>query len=231
MSEKLRMLFVEDDALISSGLNYTFESEGFEVIHRATLREALYAVAAERFDVAVLDLSLPDGTGFEICKAIKERHGTPVLFLTAADDEANTVKGLELGADDYIAKPFRLRELMARICAALRRSGERDGKAETDVITLGDVTLDASSARVTRAGAEVVLSASEYRLLLALARNKGQILSRSQLLETLWDSGGEFVNDNTLTVCMKRLREKLYDDPRGQGIIETVRGLGYRAGG
>ncbi len=219
---------VEADESSSDSLIWT---RRFPAAVRLSVREALQEVSAGRFDVAVLDLSLPDGTGFEICGAIKEKHNTPVLFLTAVDDEANTVKGLEMGADDYIAKPFRIRELIARIRAALRKSGERAGRPETDMITIGEVTVDVSSARVTRSGAEVILSASEYRLLLALAKNRGRILSRSQLLETLWDSGGEFVNDNTLTVCMKRLREKLNDDPHEPGIIETVRGLGYRAGG
>jgi DNA-binding response OmpR family regulator len=220
----MRILFVEDNEIIASGLCYTFEAEGFAVLLRGTAKAALEAIAHEAFDIAVLDLSLPDGSGFALCEAIKAKgRGIPVIFLTAVDDEANTVRGLEMGADDYIAKPFRIRELLARVNAALRRnvSGEISG-----VIELGDIRLFTAEAKVEVNSRELILTAQEYRLLMLFAKNRGRVISREILLEALWDSAGEFVNDNTLTVSVKRLREKLGDSGR---VIETVRGLGYRA--
>jgi DNA-binding response OmpR family regulator len=225
MGENKRILFVEDDEIIASGLCYTFEAEGFGVVRCATFKSAREAIAREAFDIAVLDLSLPDGSGFELCEAVKAKsRKIPVIFLTAIDDEANTVKGLDIGADDYIAKPFRIRELMARLSAALRRSAS--GGEVSGVIEMGNIKLYTAQARVEINGRELALTAQEYRLLMLFAKNRGRVISRELLLEALWDSAGEFVNDNTLTVSIKRLREKLGDDA---GIIGTVRGLGYRA--
>jgi DNA-binding response OmpR family regulator len=226
MPENKRILFVEDDEIIASGLCYTFEAEGYGVLRCGTVKAALEAIAHEAFDIAVLDLSLPDGSGFALCEAIKaKRRHIPVIFLTAVDDEANTVRGLEMGADDYIAKPFRIRELLARVNAALRRNTPSGETKDPDVIHLGDIKLFTAEARMEINGKEAALTAQEYRLLMLFARNRGRILSRERLLEALWDSAGEFVNDNTLTVSIKRLREKLGDDG---AFIETVRGLGYR---
>jgi DNA-binding response OmpR family regulator len=225
MAENKRILFVEDDEIIASGLCYTFEAEGFGVLLCGTVKSALEAIPREAFDIAVLDLSLPDGSGFSLCEAVKAKsRSIPVIFLTAVDDEANTVRGLETGADDYIAKPFRIRELLARVNAALRRSaaaGDNSG-----VLELGDIRIYTDQARVEKNGLDLALTAQEYRLLMLFAKNRGRVISRELLLEALWDSAGEFVNDNTLTVSVKRLREKLGE--RGS-VIETVRGLGYRA--
>jgi DNA-binding response OmpR family regulator len=225
MGENKRILFVEDDEIIASGLCYTFEAEGFGVVRCANVKSAKEAIAREAFDIAVLDLSLPDGNGFALCEAVKAKsRKIPVIFLTAVDDEANTVKGLDMGADDYITKPFRIRELLARLGAALRRSASSD--EVSGVIEMGDIKLYTAQARVEMKSRELALTAQEYRLLLLFAKNRGRVVSRELLLEALWDSAGEFVNDNTLTVSIKRLREKLGDDA---GIIGTVRGLGYRA--
>lgn len=224
----MRIFFVEDDEIIASGLIYALESEGYEVVYRKDCDSALQAVENGAFSVALLDLSLPDGSGFEICAKIKKRMDIPVIFLTAADDEANTVKGLEMGADDYIAKPFRIRELMARINAVLRRFGQ--GNALSGVIRFADVEINTGEARVFKSGLEVPLTALEYRLFLTLAQNHGQVLTRNQMLAKLWDFDGEFVNDNTLTVNIKRLREKLGGHSGEHGVIQTVRGVGYRIG-
>ena len=173
-------------------------------------------------------MGLPDGSGYDICRLIKAKGDTPVIFLTAIDDEVNVVMGLDMGADDYITKPFRIRELISRIKSVTRRYGRTD-QART-VYEISDITIDTARAKVYKAGKEIILTALEYRLLLIFARNKGQILGRSQLLEALWDVAGDFVNDNTLTVYIKRLREKIGDDPQNPRIIQTVRGMGYRAG-
>jgi DNA-binding response OmpR family regulator len=222
----LKILLAEDDAIIAAGLNYAFETDGYAVTHSDTVKSALDEISRQTFDIAVLDLSLPDGSGFDIFKFLKSKHpALPVIFLTAADDEGNVVKGLEMGADDYITKPFRIRELTARLKAVLRRATHET----PEILSIGDITIKTAQGKVYKGGTgeEILLTAQEYRLVLILAQNKGLVMSRNRLLEALWDSAGSFVNDNTLTVCIKRLREKLGDG----AVIETVRGLGYRAEG
>lgn len=221
----LHILFVEDDAMIASGLVYALETEGYAVMHCPDAESALRALEAEPFSLALLDLSLPDGDGFSVYERVKQVSDIPVIFVTAADDEGNTVKGLELGADDYIAKPFRVRELIARMKAVLRRRSDASGD-----ISIGDVKIDTAKAKVYRNNTEITLTALEYKLLLTFAHNKGKVLSRNRILECLWDAAGNFVNDNTLSVYMKRLREKLGDDPQNPRIILTMRGLGYKTG-
>lgn len=220
-----KILIVEDDAMIASGLSYALEQEGFETVVAASVAEAKKAFAPGVFSLAILDLTLPDGTGYELCKLIKEREDLPILFLTARDDEVSVVMGLDMGADDYITKPFRVRELISRIKTVLRRYGKRTGE-DTMVLT-GNVSVDLKKARVMKNQQEVVLTAMEYRLLLTLINNRGQVLTRNQLLEGIWDVAGDFVNDNTLTVYIKRIREKLEDDPANPKLIKTVRGMGY----
>ena len=222
----MNILFVEDDNMIASGLIYALQSEGYTVTHCAGKQSAIQALKAHEFKLALLDLSLPDGTGFEIFEYIKRISNIPVIFVTAADDEGNTIKGLEMGADDYIAKPFRIRELSARIKTVTRRSKDNPDA----ILNINDLRIDTVKAKVFKNNAEIFLSALEYRLLLIFARNKGQILTRRQILENLWDVAGNFVNDNTLTVYIKRLREKLERDPQEPKIFITVRGLGYKAG-
>ena len=210
------------------GLEYSLRQEGFETVVCSAVRPALERLQTERFDLAILDLSLPDGTGYDVCRALKAKNdGTAVIFLTARDDEGNIVMGLDMGADDYITKPFRLRELVSRIRSVLRRYGRSEAGG---VYTFGSVQINTAQGKVYKDGRDVFLTALEYRLLLSLVNNEGRILSRNQLLESIWDVSGDFVNDNTLTVYIKRLREKIEDDPQNPVIIQTVRGLGYRFG-
>ncbi len=223
--DKPSLLIVEDDKSIALGLEYSLQQEGFEVTLCAGVGQALAALAEKRFQLAVLDLSLPDGSGYDICRAAKQRGDLPVIFLTARDDEGSVVMGLDMGADDYITKPFRLRELVSRIRSVLRRAGQGGALLE-----FGHVQVNAALGKVYKNGQDVFLTALEYRLLMALVNHAGQILTRSQILESIWDVSGDFVNDNTLTVYIKRLREKIEDDPQNPRIIETVRGLGYRIG-
>lgn len=221
----MKVLIVEDDAMIASGLEYAMLQEGFEVIMVASVREAMEQIKDPSLSLLLLDLSLPDGTGYTICEEAKKLRDVPVIFLTAVEDEGNVVKGLDMGADDYITKPFRIRELISRIKSVLRRYG----KSETvqSIVTIQTITIYLNEAKVLKAQEEILLTAMEYRLLLTLVQHAGQVLSRNQLLEGIWDISGEFVNDNTLTVYIKRLREKLEEDPANPKIIKTVRGLGY----
>ncbi|WP_306569510.1 response regulator transcription factor [Faecalispora jeddahensis] len=220
-----RIFLVEDDKAIAKNLVLLLRSEGFTVTHASTHGEALAALAEHKFDLALIDISLPDGNGFTVCTEIKETLDIPVLFLTASGDEASVVTGLNMGADDYITKPFRPRELIARIRTALRKSGYSPSAFE-----ISGLHVDTASGVVKKNGNEVFLSALEYRLLLVFINNPKSILTRSRLLDELWDAAGEFVNDNTLTVYIKRLREKIENNPANPQMILTVRGTGYRLG-
>ncbi|SFP80776.1 DNA-binding response regulator, OmpR family, contains REC and winged-helix (wHTH) domain [Caldicoprobacter faecalis] len=221
----MKLLLVEDDEAIAVGLEYSLSQEGFEVITCYNAASAMERIASEYFDFAIIDISLPDGNGFDVCKKLKEKGDTPVIFLTARDDEGSVVMGLDIGADDYITKPFRLRELHSRIRAVLRRANKL---SEDHIINIGGLTVNLAEGKVKKNGREVFLTALEYRLLLTLISNRGQVLTRDQLLQSIWDVSGDFVNDNTLTVYIKRLREKIEDDPQNPTIIKTVRGIGYR---
>lgn len=219
-----RLLLVEDDPMILNALTAFLREEGFDTETADGQRSALELLSRHSFDLVLLDITLREGNGFDTCQAIKAQSAVPVFFLTASGDESSTVAGLDMGADDYIAKPFRPRELLSRIRSALRRSG-----ADAARLMLGPLTLDTDKGEVYREGVPLALSALEYRTLLLFAGNRGKLLSRNRLLEELWDMGGEFVNDNTLTVCIKRLRDKIEEDPAAPRIIKTVWGLGYRA--
>ncbi len=219
-----RILIVEDDAAIVRNLTDFLRGEGFEALAVTGQTQAL-ELAGEGWDLALLDVSLGDGNGFSLCSALKRDYDMPVIFLTASGDEFSVVTGLELGADDYIAKPFRPRELVSRIRSVLRRAGKAGA-----VLELEGLRVDTEKAQVTKNGREVFLSALEYKLLLAFLNNRGAVLSRAALLQEIWDASGDFVNDNTLTVYIKRLRDKIEDDPAEPRIIKTVRGLGYRVG-
>lgn len=220
-----RIFLVEDDREIAKNLVLLLRSEGFTVIHAPTRSEALSQLAGNKFDLALIDISLPDGNGFTVCTEIKDMHDVPVIFLTASGDEASVVTGLNMGADDYITKPFRPRELIARIKTALRKSGHSRSDFE-----IAGLHVDMESGVVKKDGSEIFLSALEYRLLLVFIGTPKSIITRARLLDELWDAAGEFVNDNTLTVYIKRLREKIEDDPAKPKIILTVRGTGYRLG-
>ncbi len=218
-----KILLVEDDKGIVANLTEFLTGEGYEVKSAAGQTQALALLEEEPFHLVLLDISLADGNGFSVCCAVKKTYGIPVIFLTASSDEYSAVTGFELGADDYIQKPFRSRELAMRIKNILRLT-----KGAGSVVHLGDVLVDTVKGTASKNGKDLYLSALEYRLLLVFINNRGAVLSRTQLLETIWDIAGEFVNDNTLTVYIKRLREKLEDDPQNPALIKTVRGLGYR---
>lgn len=218
-----RILLVEDDKSIVENLSEFLCGEGFLVESAAGQSSALELLKKEEFDLVLLDISLSEGNGFAVCSAIKARDDLPVIFLTASGDEYSTITGFDLGADDYIAKPFRPRELVMRIKNALRK---RSGAS--CVVQLGDVRVDTVKGVAQKNGKDLYLSALEYRLLLVFINNRGVVLTRSKLLESIWDIAGEFVNDNTLTVYIKRLREKIEDDPQEPKLIKTVRGIGYK---
>ena len=218
----MKILLVEDDPIIQEGLKISLASEGCTLTAASSVAEAKTHLQ-EPFDICILDVMLPDGTGYDICAEIRKNSETPIIFLTACDDELHTVLALEQGADDYIAKPFRMRELMARIKAVLRRTEKKTRTAE--IVRVGENDVNIRTGKVFRNGSEIVLTAMEYKLLLIFINNRGAVLSRQQILHNIWDAAGDFVTDNTLTVYVKRLREKLED---GDEVIQTVRGLGYR---
>lgn len=218
------ILLVEDDRHIVENLTEYLEGEGFRVASASGQARALERLERERFDLVLLDISLSDGNGFAVCSAVKALYHLPVIFLTASGDEYSTVTGFEVGADDYIPKPFRPRELLMRVKNVLRRTSSSGG-----LVRLGRVEVDTVRGCATKDGRDLNLSALEYRLLLMFLNHPGAVLTRNQLLEGIWDIAGDFVNDNTLTVYIKRLREKIEDDPQAPTLIKTVRGMGYKA--
>ncbi len=223
----MTVLVVEDDEIILDGLRYSLMQENYEVLSAVDVAGAMEILKMGKpLDFCLLDVMLPDGNGFTICEAIRKHSDVPILFLTACDDEVSTVRALELGADDYIAKPFRIRELLARMKAVLRRTS-RENKIENSVVNVGKNKVNLQTGKVYRGNEEIVLTAMEYKLLLVFVNHRGQVLSRTQILSKLWDEAGDFVNDNTLSVYIKRLRRKLGDTEENQ-LIQTVRGMGYR---
>ena len=220
----MNVFLLEDDGAIGMALSYSLESEGYGVTLAKSIAEAKDIIKRQTFAIYILDLTLPDGSGYDICKAVKAQGDYPVIFLTAYDDEANVVMGFDLGADDYIAKPFRLKELLARIKSVLRRYSKETADG---MINIQNIRVNTNEARVFKNGEEIILTAMEYRLLLTMLNNRGIVLTRNRLLEDIWDVEGDFVNDNTLTVYIKRLRNKIEDNPAEPKIIKTVRGMGY----
>lgn len=218
------ILLLEDDNAIGIGLSYSLENEGYSVTVAKTVKQTLDIIRSRVFTLYILDLTLPDGSGYDVCKEIKNQGDYPVIFLTAYDDEVNVVMGLELGADDYISKPFRVKELLARIKTVLRRYNKDTADG---IVTVADIKINTNEAKVYKNGSEIILTAMEYRLFLTFINNRGIVLTRQTLLEDIWDVAGDFVNDNTLTVYIKRLRDKIEEDPAQPSIIKTVRGLGY----
>ncbi|MFN7251854.1 MAG: response regulator transcription factor [Anaerobacillus sp.] len=226
----MKILVVEDDKTIASGLEYSFQQENYVTVlcYNAESAKAVIKNEISSIDLCLFDLSLPDGNGYELCKLVKKESDIPVIFLTAMDEEVNIVMGLDMGADDYITKPFRIRELLSRIKSVLRRYNKQ---AHTNtIIELSTIQINTLEGKVYKNSNEIYVTALEYRLLLIFANHVGQVLTRNQLLERIWDVAGDFVNDNTLTVYIKRLREKLEDNPQKPTIIKTVRGLGYKVG-
>lgn len=226
----MTILFVEDDSTLATGLIFSLKLEGYQVIHCQTSQEAETAIKTKDFSLALLDIMLPDGDGFTLSQTIRTKDKRiPIIFLTAVEDESNTVKGLELGADDYITKPFRLREVLARIKVVLRRNNSTKSEQENNEYKhICGVKIYYQQAKIIKNQHEIFLTAMEYRLLLTLVFNQGQILTRNQLLADLWDDGGNYINDNTLSVYIRRLREKVEDNPNKPQLIKTIRGLGYQ---
>ncbi len=219
----MRILLVEDDAAIAIGLEYSLKREGYDVILADRVHDALQILAMDRCHFVIVDLGLPDGSGFSVCEKAKQKQ-LPVLFLSAQDDEATIVKGLDMGGDDYVTKPFRLQELLSRIRSIIRRYDP----GKQDILIVDELLIDQKQAKVFRKGQEIYLSAMEYQLLLVFVHHQGQTLTRPQLLDALWDHKGQYVEDNTLSVTIRRLREKIEKDDKDPRIITTVRGLGYR---
>ncbi len=220
----MKLFLLEDDNAIATGLCYSLENEGYEVVLSQNVKTALDIINKENFDLYILDLTLPDGSGYDVCKEIKKLGDLPVIFLTAYDDEVNVVMGFEFGADDYITKPFRLKELLVRIKSVLKRYSK---DSVDGIIRYKNLIINTNEAKVLKDSKEVILTSMEYKLLLILLNNRGQVLSRTKLLENIWDVEGDFVEDNTLTVYIKRLRDKIEEEPNKPTVIKTVRGLGY----
>lgn len=218
------IFLLEDDEAIGIGLTYSLENEGYNVTLAKSVKEAEKIIDEKEFSLYVLDLTLPDGSGYDVCKRIKAKGDLPVIFLTAYDDEVNVIMGFELGADDYISKPFRVKELMLRIKSVMRRYSN---ETSDGIIKINNLKINTNEAKVYKNNEEIILTAMEYRLLLILLSNRGKVLSRTALLENIWDVAGDFVEDNTLTVYIKRLRDKIEEDPAKPEFIKTVRGLGY----
>ena len=220
-----KILLIEDNETIILGLEYLFREEKFNLETAKTKKEAREKIKASKPDLVLLDIMLPDGNGFEICKQIKEISNIPIIFLTAKDEEKYVVQGLDMGAEDYIIKPFRNRELISRIKNVLRRKGNN-----TNCITCQNIKIDTQLGKVynNKTNEEIVFTKLEYKILLNLFNNQNKLISREEILNDIWDIAGNFVNDNTLTVYIKRIREKIGD--KDGKIIETVRGLGYRVG-
>ena len=226
VNKKTEILIVEDEREIVENLRILLTEEGFSVCAAANRKTAVEILEERGADLILLDLMLPDGSGYSLCSAIKKERDIPVIMLTAMDDEASVVTGFDLGADDYVTKPFRPIELVSRIRNVLRRSEKRQMR-----YMAGNLSLDVQRAYVEKNGKEIYLSPLEYRLLLIFFQHQGEVLGRNRLLEEIWDIAGDFVSDNTLTVYIKRLREKVEDDPAHPALIKTVRGLGYRMEG
>jgi len=221
-----RILLVEDDHILAFSVEYTLKEEGFQISVVNCLEAARRCLDESEFDLVLLDVKLPDGNGYEFCKEIRRTFRVSVIFLTACDEEVNIVQGLDMGADDYVTKPFRIRELVSRIKAVLRRSMKNTGKNE--IMTSGDLQVYTLEGKVRKKGVEIPLTALEYRLLLTLMSNSKRILSWNSILEGLWDIDGEFIDNNSLSVYIRRLREKIEDDPANPKYILTVRGMGYK---
>ena len=220
-------MLIEDDEAIRVGLTYYLSQEGFSLLSTTNGNQALDVILNHKdICLILLDLNLPDINGFELFKKIKDIKDIPIIFLTANDLEVSIVMGLDMGADDYVTKPFKAKELVSRIKTVLRRTNG----SPKQIINIKDVTIDISQAKVMKNGIDVMLTALEYKILLIFALNPNTIFTREKILANIWDVNEEYVNDNTLTVYIKRIREKIEDDPSSPKIILTIRGLGYKLG-
>lgn len=226
MNELNAILLVEDDLSLIDGLEFSLRRNGFQVDIARTVKEALSMFRDRRYDMLILDLTLPDGSGFEICKQVRQSSAVPIIFLTASDEEVNVVMGLDIGGDDYITKPFKLNELISRVNALLRRAGLSDN-VRTELQSNG-ITVRLPESRVFKDSKEIELTTAEYRLLCLFMQNPNTVLTREVILERLWDSDSSFIDDNTLSVYVRRLRSKIEDEPENPTFLLTVRGRGYK---
>lgn len=221
----MNLLIIEDDETIRIGLKYYLEQEQFHVFESENKAKSLPIYQNNAIDLVLLDINLPDGSGYDLFKELKKIKDVPIIFLTANDLEVSIVRGLDMGADDYIVKPFKTRELLSRIKTVLRRTNKQNNQNQ---IVLKNIVIDLNQAKVLKNGKDVFLTALEYKILLILALNPGKVFSREKILSDIWDVNEEFVNDNTLTVYIKRIREKIEENPNFPEIILTVRGVGYK---
>lgn len=228
-----RILLVEDDQSLHRGIQFTLQQEGFEVRGAHRLEEARQLLRSESFSLVLLDVQLPDGNGFDFCAELRRTHDTPLIFLTASDQEFDIVRGLDLGGDDYITKPFRLREFLSRVQAVLRRRGPAAKREEQGqgVLTSGDLTLHLGEMRLSKDGADIPLSVTEFRLMALFMGHPRAVLSKEQILRHVWPDGAEVLDDNTVAVNVRRLREKVEEQPQQPQRLVTVRGAGYRWNG
>ena len=227
MEKTFNILLAEDDLSLLDGLIYSLEKNHFKVTVARTVREAITLYAAGSYDLILLDLTLPDGLGFQVCTYVRERSSVPIIFLTASDEEVNIVKGLDIGGDDYITKPFKLNELISRIKALLRRAG-MSTQDSGSVLQSNGITIKYLENQVICNGETLELIGNEYKLLSLFMQNPNIVLSRQMILDRLWDDKGNFVDDNTLSVYVRRLRNKIEDNPDHPSKILTVRGVGYQ---
>ena len=223
MEDKIKILLLEDRKEVYIGLIYALEEEGFEIEHASTINFAKELIDKNEYDLFLLDVMLPDGSGFDLCREIKIKTETPVIFLTGRTEEINVVLGLDIGADDYVTKPFRIKELVSRINSVLRRY--KRNKEEKNIIKCSNIKVDLCKAKVYVDYKELDITALEYRIMVLLTENKNKLVTRQKILERIWDVDEKFVNDNTLTVYIKRLRDKI---GRCKTVtLKTLRGLGY----
>lgn len=221
-----KILLVEDDLSLIEGLKFSLTKHDFEVRVARTVAEAIASFNQNEYNLVLLDLMLPDGSGFEICKRIREISKIPIIFLTASDEEVNIVMGLDIGGDDYITKPFKLNELISRIHAALRRCNPI--KEQVTELHANGITIKLLEGRVIKKGIDIELTSAEYRLLCFFMQNPRRILSKEQIMQRLWDYRESFIDDNTLAVYISRLRDKIEDNPKRPLFLTTIRGMGYK---
>lgn len=223
------LLLLEDDISLIDGLVYSLHKNGFQVTVVRTVEETkMYLSEIAKYDLLILDVTLPDGTGFDICEKVRRQNKEiPIIFLTASDEEVNVIRGLDCGGDDYVTKPFKLGELCSRIRALLRRAGVT-GRDPSNLLECGDISIDLLGSRVLLDGKPLDLTSAEYRLLCLLVRNANRVVPRDTILNDLWDDAGNYIDDNTLSVYVRRLREKVENDASNPQHLMTVRGFGYK---
>ncbi|WP_282804327.1 response regulator transcription factor [Clostridium tetani] len=220
-----KILLLEDDEALALGIEFTLKDEGFNVIRCASVEEAIDIFNKYKFDLLILDVMLPDGNGYDVCKYVRKISEVPIIFLTACDDEVNIILGLDIGADDYITKPFRVRELISRIKAIQRRF--KSSENNKNILKCGDLILNTETAKLENKGEEIILSAQEYKLILIFMTNPKKVMSRENILNKLMEGEGAYFDTNTLSVYIKRIRDKIEEDSSNPKYIKTKRGIGY----